>query len=97
MKFPSNDVKYSEKLRIGSLTQVRILFKPHSCRQKWCLLSYHHIVIHVSQVVDIHGTLCGTTVAPWGAGRGHRTLSLLAAWRELVVGAVWLPVRHCRE
>lgn len=68
------------------------------CKGHWgskcCSLSYHHIVIHVSQVVDVHGALSSTTVATWGAGRGQRTLCLLAPWRQLIVGAVWLSVER---
>lgn len=55
--------------------------------------SYHHIVVHVPQLVDIHGALCSAAVAPRGAGGRHWALTWLAAWGELKVGAVWLPVK----
>lgn len=82
------------KSKLGSSTQVRILCKSHCGSHKYCSLSYHHVVIHVSQVVDVQGALSSTTVTPWGAVRGQWTLSLLAAWRQLIVGAVWLPVER---
>lgn len=55
--------------------------------------SYHHIVVHVPQLVDIHGALGSAAVAPRGAGGRHWALTWLAAWGELKVCAVWLPVK----
>lgn len=54
--------------------------------------SYHHIVIDVPQVKDIHGALRSSTVAPWGAGGGHWALTWLASRGQLKVGTVWFPV-----
>lgn len=54
--------------------------------------SYHHVVVDVPHLVDVHGDLSSAAVAPRGAGRRQWTLSWLAAWGELKVGAVWLPV-----
>lgn len=53
---------------------------------------YHHVVVHVSHVVDVHGDLRGVAVVPRGAGRRPRVFTWLAAWGELEIGAVWLPV-----
>lgn len=58
-----------------------------------CSCSYHHIVIHVPQVEDVHGALGSAAVAPRGAGRRHWALTCLAAWGELKVGTIWLPVK----
>lgn len=57
-----------------------------------CSCSYHNIVIHVPQVVDIHGALGSAVVAPRGAGGRHWALAWLAAWGQLKVGTVRLPV-----
>lgn len=59
-----------------------------------CSCSYHHIVIQVPQVVDVHGALGGAAVGPRVAGGGHWALTWLAAWGELKVGTVWLPVKR---
>lgn len=53
---------------------------------------HHHIVVHVPQVVDVHGAVGSAAVAPRGAGGRHWALTWLAAGGELKVGAVWFPV-----
>lgn len=54
--------------------------------------SYHHIVVDVPQVKDVHGALRSSSVAPWGAGGGHWALTWLASRGQLKVGTVWFPV-----
>lgn len=63
-------------------------------RQGWTETetSYHHVVIDVPQVEDIHGALRSSSVAPWGAGGGHWALTWLASRGQLKVGTVWFPV-----
>lgn len=71
------------------LQTAECMFAIKKEKKKSTICSYHHIVIHVPHVVDVHGNFSSTAPVPRSTCRRYWTLT---SWGELIIGTVGLPV-----